>query len=317
MNVSSAFERFQTIVNADAKDVTEARRRRDLFKGAFADEPDVALVKPSGSLARGTQKDPIHDVDVLIVFEPSSHPGWGTDGATVNEALDHTRAKVHELLGSEGTYRAGEVRLARWRNHAVKCFLDDPEDPGAFTVDATPAIKLGERYLIPEANSDRWIQTHPQYLLDAVAARHAEWNKYAGTVRMLKWWASDQAVEIKSLVMEVLALDYLPTGHTRWVALREFFTRAALHVESGLPIEDPAGVCGAIQADLDYAALGTALRAARDNAAAACAAQAQNDDAGAIRSWGLVFGDRFPKPPAGVTPLVAPAPRPVKDTPQG
>ena len=320
MSVSSAFEAYQKIVNADKDQVKTARERRDLFKGAFGGEADVDAVKSSGSLARGTHKDPIHDVDTIIVFRREAHPDWGEPGDSAEEALNHAQARVRDLLGTNGTYKSGEVRLARWRNHAVKCFLDDPDDPDAFTVDAMPALRSGDMYLVPEFATKTWILTHPQYLIDAVAARHARWSKYAGTIRMLKAWAADQSTTIKSLVAEVLALDYLPTDRTRPVALRDFFTAVTFQIENGTVVEDPAHVCGPIQGDLDYDAFAQCLSEARDEAVLACVAQAQGDDAAAIAHWGNVFGATFPKPPkaTSITPGVIPAvPRPVKDTPQG
>jgi SMODS domain-containing protein len=185
MGVNDAFTTFQGVVNADIEQVREARGRRDIFKGAFGTERDVYEVIASGSLARGTQKDPIHDVDVVIVFDGDQHPNWGEPGASAEDALDETRQRVNSLLGAtNGTYETA-VRLARWRNHAVKCFLDDPEDPDAFTVDAMPALRRDGHLLIPEATSEKWVQADPEHLIAAVAAKHAAWNKFAGTVRML------------------------------------------------------------------------------------------------------------------------------------
>ena len=74
MSVTDAFKTFQDVVNADITHVREARTRRDLFKGAFGTEDDVKEVIASGSLARGTHKDPIHDVDVIVVFDQDEHP---------------------------------------------------------------------------------------------------------------------------------------------------------------------------------------------------------------------------------------------------
>ncbi len=152
--MTDAFKTFQDVVNADITHVREARARRDLFKGAFGTEEDVEEVIASGSLARGTHKDPIHDVDVIVVFDEDEHPEWGSPGSAAADALDHTRERVNTLLGAtNGTYDQA-VRLARWRNHAVKCFLDDPDDPDAFTVDAMPALRRDGRLLIPEALSE-------------------------------------------------------------------------------------------------------------------------------------------------------------------
>ncbi|WP_306232105.1 nucleotidyltransferase domain-containing protein [Agrococcus beijingensis] len=317
MNVDDAFEEFQQAVNADPGAVREARERRDLFRDAFSSETDVDEIIASGSLARGTQKDPIHDVDVIIVFDGSHHPDWGHPGESAAAALNHTRERVHGLLGSaEGTF-AQEVRLARWRNHAVKCFLDEPEDPDAFTVDAMPALRRDGRLLVPEAVSEDWIACDPEFLIAQVAHRHATWRKFAGTVRMLKSWAAQQPFDVKSLVMEVLALDHLPTDASRPAALKQFFVSAAFAMDGGSVVEDPAGLCGPIQSKLDYAAFAGALQAARDDAAKAIQAQVSNDTAAAIAHWGKVFGADFPAVGRGSTVKPTAVPRPVKDTPQG
>jgi len=215
MGVTDAFREFQNTVNVDMSDVRSARARRDLFKGAFIAELDV-LVVPSGSLARGTHTDPIHDVDVIVVYDADSHLDWGQSGLSAAQALDHVRARTNALLGATNGTHAKAVRLARWRNHAVKCFLDDPDDPDAFTVDVMPAFRCDGQLLVPEALSDDWVRCDPEYLIVQIAARHALWNKFAGTIRMLKWWASQQDLNIKSLVMEVLALDFCqPTRPSR------------------------------------------------------------------------------------------------------
>lgn len=317
VSVNDAFKAFQGVVNADINAVREARARRDLFKEAFGPLPDVEEVIPSGSLARGTQKDPIRDVDVIIVFNGGDHPDWGEPGTSAKDALDYTREHVHGLLGATDGTHAKEVRLARWRNHAVKCFLDDPDDPDAFTVDAMPALRRDGKLLIPEALSEEWVDANPEYLITAVANKHAAWNKFAGSVRMLKWWAADQNIKIKSLVMEVLALQFLPTDSSQPAAIAQFFVSAAYYIEGGSEVLDPAQLCGPIQSDLDYEKFADRLARTRDSAAKAIAAQVNNDANAAIHHWGSVFGDDFPRPAPSAPVVVPPPPRPVKDTPQG
>jgi hypothetical protein len=320
VRVADAFDEFQGIVNADAEQVKEARRRRDLFRDAFLNEGDVNEVIASGSLARGTHKDPIHDVDVVIIYDGSQHQEWGTPGPSAEDALNHTRTRVNALLGAtNGTFDKA-VRLARWRNHAVKCFLDDPEDPNAFTVDAMPALRREGRLYIPEASSKQWVPCDPEYLISEVAKKHTEWGKYAGTVRMLKRWASQQDTKVKSLVMEVLALEFLPTDRTRPVAIKDFFVSAFYAIDGGREVVDPAGICGPIQSDLDYEEFATCLQEARDAAVRAFRAQNNENITAAIQHWGSVFGEDFPEPPSTGSPLPAIAPevpRTVKDTPQG
>jgi predicted nucleotidyltransferase len=319
MSLLDSFDEFQSFVNADDDQVAEARRRRRIFEAALLSEPDVLEVVPSGSLARGTHKDPIHDVDLIVVFDESDHADWGQPGGSADEALEHLRDRVHVLLGATDGEVDRVVRLASSRDHAVKCFLDDPDDPDAFTVDAMPALRRTRGFDVPESRSQDWIQTDPERLIRDVAAKHAQWNKYAGMVRMLKHWAAEQAgLKVKSLVMEVLALDHLPSVRSnRPTALAAFFTSAAYRIESGLRVVDPAGLCGEVQPDLDYVAFGERLRDAANASSSAISAQASGDEARASRYWAAIFGDGFP---VMALPGGAPdddRPRPVRDSPQG
>lgn len=314
-----SFATFQSVVNADPEQVAEARRRRRIFESALTSETDVLEVVPSGSLARGTHKDPIHDVDLIVVYDASEHEKWGTSGSSAREALDHARAAVNRLLGITAGTADQLVRLARPRNHAVKCFLDDPEDENAFTVDVMPALRTERGFLIPEALSERWVDADPEFLIAEASRKHSEWSQYAGAVRMLKYWGAQQApLKIKSLVTEVLALEHLPTDLNRPTAIRNFFTAAAFRIESGLIVEDPANLCGAIQRDLDMDEFGSRLREASNAAIDAGAAQVANDDARASRLWREIFGDDFPEIIAAAGAATVPdGPRTVKDSPQG
>jgi hypothetical protein len=324
VDLETAFDLHQTEVNADPAAVKEARRRRDLFKEAMAPEADVTETFPSGSLARGSQIEPIHDVDFVVVYDPEAHPGWGSPGASAEDALGHVGGQVNELLGATNGSVAKEVRLASPRNHAVKCFLDDPDDPDAFTVDVMPALRQADdTLLIPESRSRQWVPADPQDLIRRVADRHAAWNQFVRLVRVLKHWNKSEKAGMKSLVVEVLALHHLPVG-SRPEALQRFFTAAAVAV--GLPVTDPAGLCGEIQPDLDRAHARASLEAAADIAWQARAAEARGDIDEAICLWRQVLGPAFPEPPSGcasvtpgslATPAVLVRPRPVRDAPQG
>lgn len=293
MKVSTAFDTYQGVVNAPPELVVEARRRRDLFRDAFKSESEK--VSPSGSLARGTQHDPIKDVDTILIFDQAEFPDWGRPGDSAQDALDHVHSRVKDLLGSDGTFAKGEVRLIKLRNHSVKCFLDDPNAPAPFTVDATPALRQGDgTLLIPEARSSKWVLTNPGYLIDRALDAHAVGGIYAPIVRVLKRWAKTRTgVDVKSLFIEVLALECMPKAGSRQEALSSFFTAAALRVNH--PVYDPAGLCGEIQPGLDVLALRTKLEEAAEIAADAVQHEQWKQENVAVHKWGQIFGPEFPK----------------------
>ena len=339
MTPDTAFVTHQTVVNAALESVQEARRRRNFFCDAFGSQSDVKEALPSGSLARGTQRDPIHDVDLIIVFRPEDHPDWDGGSGSAEAALQYLRGQVTNLLGvGAGTVKR-EVRLTHLRNHVVKCFLDDPDDEDAFAVEVMPALRREEGGLrIPERHNDGWVTADPEFLISAVAARHREWRSFAPMVRTVKKWKDVACLDMKSLTAEVLALNCMPRplpGEVlaRPVALQRFFTSAASAVMYG--VLDPAGHCGEIQPGLDRAATRAALLEAADVASRAVAAEHRGDHDAAVCLWRSVFGPDFPEPPGGcpaagtnssaaritvgAAAVAVPAliRRPVKDAPQG
>lgn len=331
VQLTSAFDSFQTEINADPTQLRKARDRRDLFKLAFNSEDDVERTFPSGSLARGTMLEPIHDVDFVVVFEQAEHPDWGKPGSSATDALSYVGSRVNTLLGATSGSVAQAVRLASPRNHAVKCFLDDPKMEGAFTVDVMPALQRSDgSLLIPETTSSRWIEADPEDLIQRIAARHARWNRFVPMVRVLKHWNRNvEGAGMKSLVVEVLAYQCIPDvfvtrgPESRPDALSRFFTAATVMIEQ--PVCDPAGLCGEIQPDLDVDWAKRKLQGAADGAYLALAAEQRGDIDAAICLWRGVLGDEFPEPPGGcgrhtgaaVGTAAVITPRLIRDTPQG
>ncbi|BBA98483.1 hypothetical protein RVR_4673 [Actinacidiphila reveromycinica] len=325
MGINEAFDSLQKTVDEDIAKTRLARERRDLFKEALRKEPDVLKTFGSGSLSRSTQLKPIHDVDIVVVYDPDEHPEWGSSGPSAQEALEYIRSQVNRLLSQSAGTHATVIRHTLVRNHAVKCFLDDIDDPEAFTVDVMAALRQPDgSLLIPEKLNARWVSANPEFLIDMVAGRQRDWSYFRPLVRLLKQWRLGVPVKgrVKSLVMEVLALQCLPESGNRAKGLKTFFTAAAVRVHEG--VWDPAGLCGEIQPDLDRQGLSDALSEAADLADRACTAADEGNTDEALRLWQEIFGDDFPAP--AVAPkrtgstIGAPAlltARPIKDAPQG
>lgn len=300
MDLNKAFDDLQREVNVASDGDKKARGRRKLFEDALKPLDEVEEFIRSGSLARGSQIDPINDVDVVVVFNTDERPEWGRAGDSALEALEYTRNRIHQLIGKDAPEpENGEerVRLIRIRNHSVKCFLDDPDETEhPFTVDVVPAITYEGHLLIPEQKSSTWVESDPKKLINDVADRHAEWNQFVKLVRVLKRWNKDQGAGMKSLVVEVLALKHL-TEDTRPQALSTFFTAAAARIYE--PVEDPADLCGEIDPHMDKDLAHQKLDAAASAAYHAVNAQERGEADQAACYWRKVFGDIFPEPEGG------------------
>lgn len=296
MDINTAFDDLQREVNVDPGADAKARERRNIFHTAFMPEADVTRVFPSGSLARGSQIAPIHDVDMVIVFDAAEHPTWGSPGDSAEQALGEVRERVHELLGQSSGTCAQEVRRADMKNHSLKCFLDHPGQQDAFTVDVVPALAYNSHVLIPQARNNRWVESDPEDLIGRVLSRHAEWRRFVPLVRALKRWNKDSGAGMKSLAVEVLALTHLQQD-TRAKALQQFFTAAHAHIYE--PIVDPAGLCGLIDPNMDIELAKAKLDKAASDAWYAVEAQDAGDTDEAACHWRGVFGDIFPEPEDG------------------
>jgi len=343
MDITDAFNDLQKVADADKDQVKEARRRRDLFAAALESADDVVEVIPSGSLARSTQREPINDVDVVAVYNAAQHVGWGDPGHSAAETLDYARRQIVSLLGTDGTYAEGEVRLAKPGNHAIKCWLDDPDAEGAFTVDVMPALRQpGGELLVPEKANSMWVKTNPEFLIGEVEDRQQRWDQFRPLVRTLKFWNDTKGISskeggMKSLTIEVLALKHLPAEESRPRALQRFFQAAVTAIDG--PIDDPAGLSGEIQSNLDRDGARTLLDDAASNAWHAVNAQDAGETDKAACLWREVFGADFREPDAGCPgdggsaggagfnvgvgagagagEVGVDRPRPVTDTPQG
>jgi hypothetical protein len=307
MHVYEAFDIFQGKVDADANHVRKARHRRDIFSDAFKKLEDVKQVIPSGSLARGTQLDPIHDVDLIVVFDENAHPDWGKAGSSAKAALTYVQAQVRMLLGYDSSPFQQVVGETLLRNHVVKCFLDprflaeDKDFKSSFAVEVMPALRSDGTLLVPAQKKDSWERTDPEYLIREVRLRQEQWPYFIRMVRVVKFWMRYVDSGVKPLAAEVLALNCLPGISTsdspRSVALKRFFTAASPAVM--VAVKDPAGHCGEIQPDLRRVHVSGLLKEAADIAANAVAWEQQGEEHKAICCWRAVFGDDFPMPPGG------------------
>lgn len=307
MLVDEAFDIFQKKIDADSWHVRKARHRRDLFGTAFKGLDDVIDVIPSGSLARGTQLDPINDVDLIVTFDSTAHADWGEEGESAGAALNYIKDQVRLHLGSEASPLRNVVGQMLPRNHVIKCFLDprflaeDKDFSGFFAVEVMPALRKDSgALLVPERKKKHWQTVDPEFLIEEVRRRQDQWDYFVQMVRVIKFWMRHVKAGAKSLTAEVLALNCLPepiVGLSRSVALLRFFTAAAPAAME--PINDPAGHCGEIQPDLNRHRLHGLLKEASDIAANAVTWEQDGEHHKAICCWKAIFGEAFPLPPGG------------------
>lgn len=270
MESDDGFRSYSKAIESDPIGVLLAKWRRDGFIAKLKQLPDVAEVIPSGSLARGTQIGPVHDVDLIVVFKPSEHPDYGSGRESAQAAMEHLQGELGEQLHPWRGAEPGLLDDTELRTHVVTYQGGSTGPfaeiiPSAPPVDVMPAVREGSHLLIPERETG-WIDVDPEKLMRQVEQRQREWKYFTEVVGMVKAWAEHNHLNMRNLAVEVMVLKYCPrpgffeTLSCGEAAARFFEAAAKANITS---LKDPAGRCGEIDPGMNYGK----LRAALDQAA--------------------------------------------------
>ena len=272
MESDDGFQSFSEAIASDPIGVLLAKWRRDAFIAKLKDLPDVDEVIESGSLARGTQIGPVHDVDLIVVFDSSKHPDYGTKGkseeaaGSAQGAMTHLENALGEQLHPWLGAREGVLKETEQRTHVVTCYADwivalADIMPVAPPVDVMPAVREGSHLLVPERGTG-WIDVDPEKFMRQVEQRQREWKYFKEAIGMVKAWAELNHLDMKSIAIEVMVLKYCPRPGlfetlSCGEAVARFFEAAAKANITSL--KDPAGRCGEIDPGMNYGKLHVAL----------------------------------------------------------
>jgi hypothetical protein len=311
MESDDGFRSFSRAIETDPIGVLLAKWRRDVFIGKLKQLPDVADVIPSGSLARGTQIGPVHDVDLIVVFKRSEHPDYGSGRESAQDAMTHLENKLLEQLHPWRGGGGGPLKETEQQDHVVTYRGDSAGPfaeiiPSAPPVDVMPAVREGSHLLIPERGNG-WIDVDPEKLMRQVEQRQREWKYFTEVVKMVKAWAEHNHLNMRNLAIEVMVLKYCPRPGifetlSCGEAVARFFKAAAnANITS---LKDPAGRCGAIKLGVNYLKLQAALARAAGLARQAMDAEhawknryhATEDVTHPDEFWRKLFGRKYPRP---------------------
>ncbi len=325
LTIGQVFDLFQDRVSASPADLKLARRRVRMVRRSMKRDRCVRTTLLSGSFARRTQCHPIHDVDLIAVFEKKARPDWDRDHGSAEAALREVEAILERHLGRGDGLGSGRIMKLELRNRVVECHLDvrDQEgNPRSFAVEImptvwskelAPGVRLTSALRAPGRRQNRWITTDPLYLRRRFTLRRWAWRHFAPMARMLREWRDHNSPGLKSLVVDILALEHIPRRFlrpflTRQEAFLGFFEKAAVAVRSG--VFDPAGRCGEIQPGLDRALLSSKLEESAERARSALQLERAGNHHAAVCIWRLIFGPNFPEPPGGCARHAGGAERP-------
>jgi len=319
MESDGGFESFGEEIKSDPLGVLLAKSRRDAFITKLERLPDVIEVIPSGSLARGTHIGPVHDVDLIVVFDKSAHPDYGTRPESARAAMtyleDRLLALMHPLSGTEAL-----LKETQQRTHVVNCYGGSAGPyaeffPSAPPVDVMPAVRekphLLERshLLVPELAADgggKWAPVDPETFMRQVEQRQREWKYFTEVIKMVRAWAKLNDLDMKTVAIEAMVLMYCPRPRmfetlSRGEAIARFFEAA--NKAKITKLEDPAGRCGEIDKKMDYGKLRRELKNAAGLSRQAMDAEhawknrfmLKQDATHPAVFWRQLFGEEYPE----------------------
>jgi len=255
MESDHGFDAFSREIESDPLGVLLAKWRRDAFTRKLKGLPGVIEVIPSGSLARGTHIGPVHDVDLIVVFDKSAHPDYGSGPESARDAMTDLENKLleqlHPLSGTEALIKGTEQRTHVVKCHGVSAGPYAEFIPSAPPVDVMPAVRkephlLGKSpLLVPElaAGGDKWIDVDPETFMRQVEQRQREWKYFTEVIKMVRAWAENEHLDMKTVAIEAMVLMYCPRPRmfetlSRGEAVARFFEAAS---KAGITsLKDPA-----------------------------------------------------------------------------
>jgi hypothetical protein len=239
----------------------------------------VTAVRTIGSADRGTIIRPLHDVDLMAVFDGAAWKGryWLTGSqpfiTRVRDALD-----------------LGGARIVGTRGQAVRIFYTSGP-----MVDVAPVFPLsGGGYYLPNGRGG-WMTTDPDFHKRWINEQNAKLSHHLKPfARLIKRWNRVHSERLSSFHIEVMIANAFGTmGSDYRNAAAKFFDWGA----GRLHANDPAGHSGDLAIKLTFNQQRSILQSfdsSKERAERAIAAEKAGNHAEAIRLWKIIFGDEFP-----------------------
>lgn len=253
---------------------------RAYYGANFGDHPPAFMV---GSWGKGTQVRPPRDLDCFFIMPAAEKARFDARSGNVQSAL------LQEVKGSlEVTYPSSRMR---GDGQIVEVAFN------SLTVEVLPVFAIGNgQFWMPDTNGGgAWKIVDPVAQINAIHTADTAMN---GNVRllskMMKLWAREQNVPIKSFLIELLVAEFLPArGNGAYdffwydYYVRDFFTYLLSRVNGYISIP---GTGEYIPLGNDWAYKATR---ARDVALEACHWEYNDYDVTAGQEWQKIFGNRI------------------------
>lgn len=246
-----------------------------------------------GSYSRGTSIRHTSDVDLMLVLR-REEVRWGGQLKSSTTVLNNLRAQLSDRYFQTDVRRDRQAVVVQFRNNQ-------------YPVDVVPAAyhRHGGSttypiFIIPDGEGG-WLETSPlahnKFIKDADEASS---RKLKRTAKLIKYWryCREPHIPLNSFHVELLlASENICAGAKSYA---QCFNHAleALAIRECLPLEDPVGISGLIEAANTESMRGkvqTAVLSSAQRSYNAVQAERDGNVREALRLWEIVFNYRFAK----------------------
>ncbi len=290
MSTNSRFTQFIANLSISQSDANDAQTKYDgvarkLHSHYYTTAFDGSTRRLIGSYGKGTAVRPPRDVDILFMMPYSEYVRYNSySGNGQSQLLQDIRAILQDRYSTtDGIRGDGQVVVVPFT--------------GGHSVELLPAWRSTEnKFIIPNTHAGGSWRTADH---DAEISNVADSDKRSNgdtrrLIKMMKIWQAECNVPIKSIVLELRAVNFLNTwpnagkGHTYydWM-VRDYLSELVGKVNAYCDMPGTTERCQYGDAWLSRA------ETARDRAIKACEFEAQNLEHSATIEWRKIFGSKY------------------------
>lgn len=290
MSTSSRFNKFLSNIALTADNRTDAKTKYDgvaekLHNHYYGTPYGGSTKLLIGSYGKGTGVRPPRDVDVLFLMPFEDYARFNDyKGNGQSALLQEIRTVLQEKYSTTDKIRGdGQVVVVPFKN--------------GHTVEVLPAWRSkGKQYIIPNTHDGgSWkIVDHDAEFANVADSDSRSNGNTRNLVKMMKVWQAECNVPIKSLVLELRAVNFLATwehydkGTTYydWM-VRDFFEALIAKANSWCTVP---GITEKLRYGDDWL---SKAESAYGRAKKACAFEAAKKEDDATAEWRKIFGSQY------------------------
>ena len=285
--VAERFNNFLSNVQLTSTQIQDARTKyngvcKKLHDHYYSSSYDGSTKLLVGSYGKNTAIAPPTDIDVLFIMPYNEFNRYNSySGNGQSQLLQDIKNILLEKYPD--THMRGDGQVVRVN------FI-------SYNVEVIPSFLLNGNYYIPDTNyGGSWRETSPKSEMKNITNSNKRSNgNTIKLIKMIKAWKYYCNVPIKSLVIELIAINFLekweyydkPSVYHDWM-IRDFFRGLLRCVNDTCKIP---GIDEKISCSNEWE---SKAKTALNRAEKACAVESEKDYINATQEWKKIFGDRF------------------------